>query len=77
MERDMSETNHTSRLATLEEHDTIEDTELDAVTGGNAVNGAVTGALAGAATGCTKANSSGSWLGAFATAMGQLMNSRL
>jgi hypothetical protein len=46
MEKDMSETNHTSRLATLEEHDTIEDTELDAVTGGNAVNGAVTGALA-------------------------------
>ena len=29
----MIETNHTLRLATLENHDTIEDTELDAVTG--------------------------------------------
>jgi hypothetical protein len=73
MEKIMSKTNHTSRLATLENHHTIEDTELDAVTGGNAVNGAVSGA----ATGCTKANGSGSWLEALATAMGQAVNSQL
>jgi hypothetical protein len=61
MEKIMNKTNHTSRLATREDHYTIEDTELDPVTGGNAVNGAVT-AVAGAVAGCTKANSSGSWL---------------
>ena len=31
----MSNTNDTSRLATFEDHDTLADTELDAVTGGD------------------------------------------
>ena len=30
----MSKTNDTSRLATLEDHDALADTQLDAVTGG-------------------------------------------
>ena len=72
MEKIMSKANHTSRVATLEDHDTIEDTELDAVTSGNAVSGAVTGAVAG----CTKANGSGSWLEALAKAMGQAMDAQ-
>jgi uncharacterized protein YcfJ len=76
MEKIMNKTNHTSRLATREDHDTIEDTELDPVTGGNAVNGAVTGALAGAMAGCAKANGSGSWLEALAKAMGQAMDAQ-
>ena len=33
----MSKTNDTSKLATLEDHDTLEDTELHAVTGGQYV----------------------------------------
>ena len=32
----MSNTNDTSRLATFEDHDTLADTELDAVSGGKA-----------------------------------------
>jgi hypothetical protein len=57
---------------TFGDHDAIdEDTELDAVTGAwNAVEH-------GAVSGCSKANGSGSWLEAFATAMGQAMNSQL
>jgi len=34
----MSKTNATSRLATLEHHDTLADRELDAVTGGSVGN---------------------------------------
>jgi hypothetical protein len=34
MEKIMSKTDHASRLTRLEDHDTLEDTELDAVTGG-------------------------------------------
>ena len=62
----MSKTNDTSRLATLENHDTIEDTELDAVTGAfySVEHGGRTG------------GSSGSWLQALARAMGQAMNAQ-
>jgi hypothetical protein len=70
MEKMMSKSNET-----FGDHDTTENTELDAATGGwNAVE---QGAITGAATGCTKANGSGSWLGALATAMGQAMAARL
>ena len=56
---------------TFGDHNTIEDTELDAVTGGfNAVEH-------GAVTSGTKANGSGSWLEAVAIAMGQAMEARL
>jgi hypothetical protein len=34
MEKIMSKTNDTSNLATLEDHNTLADTELDVVTGG-------------------------------------------
>ena len=56
---------------------TLADSELDAVTGAWNAVGAVTGAVSGAATGCTKANGSGSWIEALATAMGQAMDARL
>jgi hypothetical protein len=63
MEKIMSKTNET-----FGDHDTIEDTELDAVTGAwNAVEHGAGG----------KGNGSGSWLEALATAMGQAMNSQL
>jgi hypothetical protein len=66
MEKIVSKTNEA-----FGDHDTIEDTGLDTVTGAwNAVEH-------GAVAGCTKANGSGSWLEALATAMGQAMNSRL
>jgi hypothetical protein len=34
MEKIMSKANHTSRLATFEDHNTLTDSELDGVTGG-------------------------------------------
>jgi hypothetical protein len=34
MEKIMSKTDHTSNLATLDDHGTLEDTELDTVSGG-------------------------------------------
>jgi hypothetical protein len=62
----MSKTNET-----FGDHNTIEDTELDAVTGAwNAVEH-------GVVTAGTKANGSGSWFEALAIAMGQAMNSPL
>jgi hypothetical protein len=70
VEKIMSKTNET-----FGDHDTIEDTELDAVTG--AWNAVEHGAVTGAATGCGRANGSGSWLEALATAMGQAMEARL
>jgi hypothetical protein len=41
MEKIMSKTNDTSRLATLENHDTLADSELAEVTGGGASAGAL------------------------------------
>jgi hypothetical protein len=68
MEKIMSKSNDTSRPATLEDHDTLADTELDVVTGAwNAVEHGAGG----------KGNGSGSWLEALAIAMGQAMNARL
>ena len=67
----MSKTNDTSRLATLEDHDTLADSELDAVTGAWNAVGVVTGAVTG---GGGKGNGSGSWLEALAIAMGHAMN---
>ena len=69
MEKIMSKTNDTSRLATLEDHDTLADSELDAVTGAWNAVGAMTGAAAGG-----KGKGSGSWLEALAIAMGHAMN---
>jgi hypothetical protein len=74
MEKIMSKTNDTSRLVTLENHDTIEDTELDAVTGAWNAVGVLTGAVTGAVTGGGgNGKGSGSWLEALAIAMGQAM----
>jgi Bacteriocin class II with double-glycine leader peptide len=72
-ETTMSNTNNNSKL----DHRELTDTELDAVTGGNAVGGAVAGALTGAATGCAKAkgSGSGSWFEALGQSLGQLMDS--
>jgi hypothetical protein len=75
MEKIMSKTNDTSRLATHEDHDTLADSELDAVTGAWNAVGMVTGAVTGAVTGGGgKGNGSGSWLEALAIAMGHAMN---
>ena len=65
----MSKSNDTSDLSdgTFEDHDTLADTELDAVTG------AFYSVEHGAGG---KGNGSGSWLEALAIAMGQAMNAQ-
>ena len=71
----MSKTNDTSDFgrATLEDHRPLADSELNAVSGGFFAD-YVKQLLANSEP---KANGSGSWFEAFATALGQAMNSRL
>jgi hypothetical protein len=70
----MSKTNDTKKIRELtEDHRPLADSELDAVTGGFFAD-YVKQLLANSEP---KANGSGSWFEALATALGQAMNSRL
>ena len=70
----MSKTNDTKKIRDLtEDHRPLADSELDAVTGGFFAD-YVKQLLANSEP---KANGSGSWFEALATALGQAMNSRL
>ena len=68
----MSKTNGTPKPTALEDHRPLADSELDAVTGGFFAD-YVKQLLANSEP---KANGSGSWFEALATAMGQAMNLR-